>query len=110
MNLIIRGEEVRGVEVDDETRCAHWHSDLDIIAIKFECCGEWFPCFECHASEADHEPLLWPEDERDAEAILCGACGYQLSIQEYFDCDSICPKCESKFNPGCVKHYHLYFS
>ncbi len=101
---------VHGVEVDPQTRCAHWHGELDIIAIKFKCCGEWFPCFECHASEADHATSLWSEEERDRKAVLCGACGHQLSIQEYFDCDSACPKCESKFNPACVNHYKHYFA
>lgn len=104
------GEVVHGVEVDPQTRCAHWHGELDIIAIKFKCCGEWFPCFECHASEADHATSLWSEEERDRKAILCGACGHQLSIQEYFDCDSACPKCESKFNPACANHYKHYFA
>lgn len=110
MKRTIQGEEVRGVDIDAQTRCGHWHGELDIIAIKFKCCGEWFPCFECHASEADHTASVWPTDEIDTEAVLCGACGHHLSITEYLDCGSACPKCKSKFNPGCTKHYHLYFA
>ncbi len=105
----IHDEKVYGVEVDAETRCAHWHSELDVIAIKFKCCGRWFPCFECHAAVADHEPQTWPTDERGEKAILCGKCGYQLGIAEYFECGSVCPKCDAEFNPGCAKHYGLYF-
>jgi uncharacterized CHY-type Zn-finger protein len=109
MMLSIHGERVCGVEIDPRTRCAHYNSDLDIIAIRFKCCGRWFPCYECHREIADHEAKVWPADERDALAILCSACGHQLSIAEYLDCDSTCPACGSKFNPGCAKHYHLYF-
>ncbi len=106
---IIHDEEVYGVDIDEQTRCAHYHGEPDIIAIKFKCCGRWFPCFECHLAAADHKPEVWPVDERDALATLCGACGHQLTIKEYFDCSSICPECESPFNPGCTNHYHLYF-
>jgi uncharacterized CHY-type Zn-finger protein len=100
---------VSGVDVDSETRCAHWHSDLDIIAINFKCCGRWYPCFECHTSVADHKPIVWPKGEFDECAILCGVCGHQMTINEYMNCSSTCPACKSNFNPGCSNHYHLYF-
>jgi len=100
---------VLGVEVDPYTRCRHYHSDLDIIAIKFKCCCGWYPCFECHAAVADHDPEVWPASEYNKEAILCGNCGHQLTIREYLDCGSTCPLCGSKFNPGCANHYDLYF-
>jgi uncharacterized CHY-type Zn-finger protein len=40
---------------------------------------------------------------------MCGECGNQLSIRKYLNSDSTCPRCESRFNPGCSNHYHLYF-
>ena len=110
MRRTIQNEEVRGIEIDPQTRCGHWHGELDIIAIKFHCCGEWFPCFECHSAEADHTASVWPGNQRDVKAVLCGACGNQLSITEYLNCNFTCPKCERGFNPGCSKHYHLYFA
>ncbi len=110
MQLVLHGEVIYGIDVDSQTRCDHYRTDLDIIAIKFKCCGFWFPCYECHSEIADHETKVWPRDERDTVAILCGACGYQLSITEYLGCASTCPGCLSKFNPGCSKHYHLYFA
>ncbi|MEO7672819.1 MAG: CHY zinc finger protein [Pyrinomonadaceae bacterium] len=109
MKRTILGEDVHGVNIDLQTRCAHWHGHLDIIAIKFKCCGEWFPCFDCHAAEAGHAATVWPKEERNAIAVLCGACGGQLTISEYLDCGSKCPKCASRFNPGCANHLHLYF-
>ena len=110
MKRMIHGIEVSGVDVDESTRCRHWFDVVDIIAIKFKCCGEWFPCYECHSAEADHPASVWPAGERDAKAVLCGACGHQPSITEYLNCDSACPGCGSKFNPGCAKHFHLYFA
>ncbi|MGH9946490.1 MAG: CHY zinc finger protein [Pyrinomonadaceae bacterium] len=105
----IHGERVFGIDVDDETRCAHWHSELDIIAIKFKCCGKWYPCFECHAEIADHKAGVWLKSEHNTKAILCGACGHQLTIREYLNSESKCTKCGEAFNPNCAKHYALYF-
>jgi uncharacterized CHY-type Zn-finger protein len=108
MNLI-HGEEVHGSGVDAQTRCSHYKSDLDVIAIKFKCCGDWFPCYECHAECVSHPAQVWNSDEHDAHAILCGVCGHQLTIAEYLGCDTVCPNCRNNFNPKCADHYDLYF-
>jgi len=106
----VHGTEVQGVDVDPQTRCAHYHSEIDIIAIKFKCCGSWFPCYECHAAVApDHLPQVWPRNEFDQPAVLCGNCGYRLAIDEYLNSGSTCTNCNARFNPGCANHYHLYF-
>jgi uncharacterized CHY-type Zn-finger protein len=107
MNIF--GEIVKGNNVDAQTRCAHYHTEIDIIALKFKCCGEWFPCFECHAENAGHRAEVWSLDEYETKAILCGGCGHQLTVDEYMNCNSVCPKCKSSFNPGCANHYDLYF-
>ena len=109
MTREIHGCEVYGVDVDEQARCAHWHSPLDVIAIKFKCCGRWFPCFNCHTAIADHDSEVWPASEFSEQAILCGVCGHQLTIAEYLQSGSTCTDCKSRFNPGCAKHYHLYF-
>jgi len=109
INSTIKGINIYGKPVDNQTRCQHWHSTLDIIAIKFNCCEKYYPCFSCHGETADHEPSVWPKEEFSEKAILCGVCGTELSIQEYFDSENTCPNCNSKFNPGCSNHYHLYF-
>jgi uncharacterized CHY-type Zn-finger protein len=105
----INGISIFGKPVDNQTRCEHWHSALDIIAIKFKCCEKYFPCYSCHEETADHEAMVWPKNEFDTKAILCGVCGTELSIKDYMGCNNTCPKCASLFNPGCSKHYHLYF-
>ena len=106
---IIHGAEINGVDVDSQTRCAHYNSNVDIIAIKFKCCEQWFPCFECHAKFTKHPPEVWAVSQYDTPAVLCGGCGHQLSVAEYLGCDSVCPKCRRAFNPGCASHRHLYF-
>jgi uncharacterized CHY-type Zn-finger protein len=100
---------VKGVALDHETRCAHYHSPLDIIAIKMRCCRTYYACRECHDAIAGHGAAVWPAAEWDQPAILCGACGAELSVHEYRGCDNRCPKCGASFNPGCRNHYHLYF-
>ena len=100
---------VKGQLIDDQTRCTHWHSPVDIIAIKFKCCNIFYACYDCHEEMTDHTPELWTRNERSEKAILCGVCKAELSIQEYFDSGNSCPQCQSAFNPNCSKHLHLYF-
>ena len=108
-NRLIRGQVVRGVEVDEQTRCSHWGSPADVIAIKFPCCGEFYSCYECHARLANHVPCKWPASSRSECAVLCGVCGSTLTIDEYLASDNTCPICAAPFNPGCAKHYDLYW-
>ncbi|WP_422124184.1 CHY zinc finger protein [Planococcus sp. X10-3] len=100
---------VIGLDVDPETRCRHYHSEIDQIAIKFYCCRKYYPCFECHAAVGCGHPQVWPKEQFAEKAVLCGACGYELSIEEYLACASECPNCSASFNPGCSLHKHLYF-
>ncbi len=109
MTRNIHGEEVFGVDIGPETRCKHWHGETDIIALRFKCCGRWYPCFDCHREIAGHPAEVWPKVEYDEIAVLCGGCGGKLTVSEYLACGSICPGCKAHFNPGCGKHYHLYF-
>jgi uncharacterized CHY-type Zn-finger protein len=101
--------EVRGVNLDPQTRCEHYHGPNDIVAIKMKCCGIYYACKDCHAALADHPSEVWPEREWGQRAIFCGACGTELSIHQYMQCSSQCPSCHGQFNPGCRNHYHLYF-
>jgi uncharacterized CHY-type Zn-finger protein len=101
--------EVRGVNLDAQTRCAHFHGSTDIIAIKMKCCGVYYACKDCHAALADHPIEVWPEAEWEEKAILCGACQSELTILEYMGCGYSCPRCGAQFNPKCQNHYHYYF-
>lgn len=101
--------QVLGLDVDSETRCRHYHSENDRIAIRFYCCGNYFSCYECHEAAGCNNPSVWPKEQFHEKAILCGSCGTELSIREYLDCASACPHCAAAFNPGCSLHKHLYF-
>ena len=101
---------VHGLDLDPETRCAHWRSDLDVIAIKMACCGTYYACRDCHDALAGHPAAVWPKAQWDAPAVLCGVCGTELSVHAYLASGNRCPNCAAAFNPGCHKHRHLYFA
>jgi uncharacterized CHY-type Zn-finger protein len=100
---------VRGIDVTALTQCSHWHSERDIIAIRHKCCGDYYACITCHEALAGHKAEVWPKDRWDIKAVLCGACGHEMTIAEYIACTSTCPGCQAAFNPGCAAHYPLYF-
>ncbi|KXJ87400.1 hypothetical protein Micbo1qcDRAFT_124458 [Microdochium bolleyi] len=101
---------VHGVDTTAQTQCAHWHSARDIIAIRHACCGEYYACISCHEALASHAAAVWRRADWDTtKAVLCGSCRAQLTIAEYLACESTCPRCQAAFNPGCARHYDLYF-
>ncbi|WP_053219518.1 CHY zinc finger protein [Virgibacillus senegalensis] len=106
--MIIGKHEVRGKVMDSFTRCEHYHSELDIVAIKFACCNTYYPCYRCHLETAGHTAEAWPKADSNKKAILCGSCHNEMSIEAYKKADS-CPFCHADFNPGCENHYHYYF-
>ena len=100
---------VFGLDLDAETRCAHWRTPLDIVAIKMRCCGDYYACRVCHDAMADHPAKVWPRADWSEPAVLCGACGAEMSVNAYLACDNHCPSCAAPFNPGCKLHHHYYF-
>ena len=109
MILDVHGIKVYGIEVDSETRCNHYRTNVDIIAIRFACCDRFYPCFECHSETSDHAAIAWPKRRFGEPVVLCGACGHLLSVLEYLAAEHVCPQCHSNFNPGCLNHRRLYF-
>lgn len=100
--------------------CTHWHSPLDVVAIRFHCCGHTYPCLHCHDEAEDHPVTPWPTttaSDRSPHAVLCRSCGSWLTVGEYLDLYSesteprcpCCPRCAASFNPGCALHSHVYF-
>jgi uncharacterized CHY-type Zn-finger protein len=110
VNRECHGVAVYGEDVDRETRCAHYGTERDVVAIQFACCERFYPCHACHDAVADHEAAVWPRADFDQPAILCGACGARLAIEGYLACDDACPDCGHAFNPGCADHADRYFS
>lgn len=95
--------------IDTETRCSHYHSENDRIAIKFYCCNDYFSCYQCHQQYGCGSTSVWPREDFNKKAILCGSCKTELTINEYLNSGYSCLSCGAAFNPGCSLHYHLYF-
>lgn len=51
--------KIHGLTVDNESRCEHYHTPLDIIAIKFKCCDKFYPCYKCHNECEKHDIKRW---------------------------------------------------
>lgn len=102
---------VYGQVLDAFTRCSHYHTDLDIVAIRFKCCNKYFPCYQCHDELRNHHTQRWTtsELEKDEPVILCGSCQQQLTFSQYIGGGSRCVYCDARFNPKCALHYDLYF-
>ena len=56
---------VHGIGLDNETRCTHYHTPVDVIAIKFKCCNKFYACIHCHNESEDHAPVPWSKSEFD---------------------------------------------
>jgi uncharacterized CHY-type Zn-finger protein len=109
MERLVGEVEVHGVGLDEHTRCEHYHGATDIVAIKMACCGSYYACITCHEQLADHPVQPWGAEALDTAAVLCGACGTELSIRAYVASGSACPSCGAAFNPRCELHWPLYF-
>ncbi|UUL75683.1 CHY zinc finger protein [Pseudarthrobacter sp. Fe7] len=97
-----------GRTVDDQTRCVHYHTEEDVIAIKFRCCLRYYPCHLCHEEESDHKLQTWPGSRWAEPAVLCGVCECEMSILAYL-ATTLCPSCGVRFNERCAAHTHFYF-
>lgn len=100
---------IYGPTVDNESRCIHYQTPLDIIAIKFKCCNKYYPCYKCHNEAASHTIQRLDSSEFNEKAILCGVCKHEMTINEYMMIEA-CPNCDAHFNNRCKYHYHHYFS
>ena len=103
--------KVLGKVIDNETRCVHWHTELDIMAIKFKCCNEFYPCYSCHQETTSHPIIKYDLSKQidcDTQVILCGKCYTTMTFDDYVH-GIQCINCDSQFNPGCKLHYDLYF-
>jgi uncharacterized CHY-type Zn-finger protein len=100
---------VRGIGVDAQTRCIHYRSRQDVVAVKMKCCGIYYACKDCHDALAGHAIETWPRSEWNEGAVLCGACGAVLTVHQYLECGDTCPACGAPFNPDCRSHHPFYF-
>jgi uncharacterized CHY-type Zn-finger protein len=100
--------QIFGKPIDEQTRCVHYGTQADVVAIEFACCRRFYPCHLCHEETADHPARQWSRGSRGEKAILCGVCQRTMPISTYRTVSG-CPDCGADFNPGCRLHHHLYF-
>ena len=99
--------KVYGSLIDNETRCIHYHTFLDIIAIKFKCCEKYYPCYQCHNEHESHNIQRWSAEEFHKRRYFVEFVKMN-SIHDYMMTET-CPNCQAHFNSRCKFHYHLYF-
>ncbi|AFT80992.1 hypothetical protein FE407_00210 [Leuconostoc carnosum] len=100
---------IKGIGLDDEGRCRHWHSFHDVVANRCAQCDEFYACYQCHDAMVTHHFCPMPlTDER--VAVLCGACHFGMTGQMYLKANYYCPKCHHPFNNQCARHIEIYFS
>ena len=71
---------VLGRPVDEQTRCVHYRTPLDVIAIKFWCCQAYYPCHLCHEETAGHIAI-----ELGTLQIQGGLITHPQSMWKYID-------------------------
>ncbi|MCP5505271.1 MAG: hypothetical protein H7A38_00110 [Chlamydiales bacterium] len=98
-----------GLNISEKYQCIHYHTPLDVVAIRLKCCHIYYACIRCHTYHADHLPIRWTWEEFDEKAVICGCCKTLLSIYSYLMSPSDCPICKAVLNPGCKSHHHFYF-
>lgn len=101
--------KIYGINLDPQTRCTHWNSSLDIIAIKSGCCHKYYACASCHQELEDHSLQPISKKDFDQPGVFCGSCQTELTVNQYLQSNYKCPNCKLDFNPGCSNHYNLYF-
>ena len=101
--------QIHGLLVDKESRCQHYHSPLDIVALKCYDCQKYYACYQCHDHIEDHRFRAYPCHIRQDKVVICGVCLHEMTIENYQKSVS-CSHCHSRFNPACSKHYDIYFA
>lgn len=97
-----------GLRRHGESRCAHWNSELDVLAIQAPCCQKFYACASCHDACENHSFNPWPSSTSlEQNALLCGVCRHSYSIREYINGTESpsCPACGASMNPGCKLHW-----
>ena len=97
--------KIYGALTDQAGRCRHYHSQLDIVALKCAACQKYYACYRCHDEVADHHFVASSKSE--PYPVLCGNCFRLLSKKQYLL--GYCPYCQTAFNPNCRFHHQIYF-
>ncbi len=70
-----------GIDLDQEYRCLHYHTPLDIVGLKCAFCQTYYACYHCHDQLTDH--AFVPTGHQETSPVICGHCRKLLSLAEY---------------------------
>lgn len=98
--------DIFGINLDKDSRCAHYHGPNDIVSLKCGHCHKYYACFKCHDELESH--TFVPISINDQAPVVCGHCHTKLTFKEYNS--GSCSYCNHPFNSNCKKHYSIYFS
>ncbi|MBR1912450.1 MAG: hypothetical protein IJ828_08865, partial [Treponema sp.] len=87
---------IHGLITDDQGRCIHYNSVLDIVANRCSVCKKLYSCYKCHNELEDHP--FGAVSETEPDSVMCGVCGSLYSYKAYSSLTS-CRTCGSSFNP-----------
>ncbi|WP_086329548.1 CHY zinc finger protein [Candidatus Enterococcus mansonii] len=100
--------KIVGSMVDNEGRCIHYDSQVDVVANKCSFCKKYYACFRCHDEHENHSFLSWPISKNpDEKIVVCGSCHYEMTYSEYST--NRCLNCGHLFNKNCSIHQRIYF-
>ncbi|EOL43727.1 CHY zinc finger protein [Enterococcus caccae] len=101
--------KIYGATIDNEGRCLHYQSSVDIVANKCYFCKKYYACFHCHDELEDHLFSAWPiSKDSNEKIVLCGVCQSEMTAKDYQE-HAKCLNCGHLFNPGCSLHSQIYF-
>ena len=107
MEIRMTSKGIFGKLVDDQGRCEHYHTKLDVIANRCGVCNKLYACYKCHDELEDHP--FSPVKQSEPESVMCGVCGTLYSYEEYSNITA-CKNCGAQFNPRCALHKSCYVS
>ena len=96
--------KIYGLVIDQDGRCIHYHSKLDIVANKCSICHKYWACYECHNQLSNHN--FGPYNPNFI-SVLCGHCQQRFTYKDY-ELIRSCSSCLQAFNPKCSLHKGIY--
>lgn len=97
--------KIYGIKIDQQSRCIHYHTKNDIVALMCRQCQKFYACYKCHDELNNH--TFRPVYANQVHNILCGNCRSLLKYNQYKL--NYCPYCQHSFNPKCIIHHSIYF-
>ncbi|WP_438835700.1 CHY zinc finger protein [Streptococcus pluranimalium] len=59
----------KGIVIDDNSRCQHYHSSQNIVALKYADCHSYYACYKCHGAMESHSFKATSADE--VKPVIC---------------------------------------